>query len=228
MRQHASECSSASPGAGGPPCGSTDGAGAVMLPTNLCLLTSTYEKPHPAHHPAWMRRGASCFTDSRPASEDRTRVCGRASDTSVTTSALRLPLARETIRSRWPSSSPVRSRDRSRREGEPRRLPSSKSPRPAAPFRTPGSDLRLTSRRCRRVVSFATPFHSEGRPCGPLRGSGPRARVRCRRITLLGPRLRLPTSADFRATCGFALASVRSSLRAAEVISRLLAWTEMT
>jgi len=73
LRQHAAGRSSASPGAGGPPCGSTDCAGAVMLPTNLCLLTSTYEKPHPAHHPAWMRRGASCFTDSRPASEDRTR-----------------------------------------------------------------------------------------------------------------------------------------------------------
>jgi hypothetical protein len=86
MRQHAAVRSQASPDAGGPPCGSTDGAGAKMLPTNLCLLTSTYEKPHPAHHPAWMRRGAGCFTDSRPASEDRTGLCGRPSDASVTAS----------------------------------------------------------------------------------------------------------------------------------------------
>lgn len=60
-------------------------------------------------------------------------------------------------------------------------------------------------------------------------GPGPRARARCRRIALLGPRLRLPTFADFRATCGFAQASVRpSTLRAAEITSRLLAWAEMT
>ena len=46
---------------------------------------------------------------------------------------------------------------------------------------------------------------------------------RCRRITLLGPRLRLPTSADFSSDVRFALASVRSStMRATEVDSAYL------
>jgi hypothetical protein len=62
----------------------------AMLPTNLCLLTSTYEKPHPAHHPAWMRRGAAVSRTADPLRRTAHAVCGRASDVSVAPSRLRV------------------------------------------------------------------------------------------------------------------------------------------
>lgn len=58
---------------------------------------------------------------------------------------------------------------------------------------------------------------------------GPRARARCRRIALLGPRLRLPTSADFSSDVRIRPGERSTlALRAAGITSRLLAWTEMT
>jgi len=153
------ETSSVSPGAGGGLAAHRRRRGA-MLPTNLCLLTSTYEKPHPVHHPAWMRRGAAVSRTGDPLRRTAQGVRGRASDASVTAPIVGAAArADDASLSVWPSSSPPRSRDRSRREGEPRRLPSSKSPRPATPFRTPGSDLPPAAWRLRHAAVFATPFH---------------------------------------------------------------------
>jgi len=153
------ETSSASPDAGGGPCGS---------PT--APERDAPDQPLPAHvyvrenrTPLITRRG--CAGES-PFHGRTTRFGGPhtvcAAEPLTPPSPPRSsapPLARTTPPSRGGlSSSPARSRDRSCREGEPRRLPSSKSPRPATSFRTPGSDLPLAPWRC-LGASFATPFH---------------------------------------------------------------------
>jgi len=185
----------------------------TMLPTNLCLLTSTYEKPHLAHHPAWMRRGVAVSRTGDPLRRTA-HVCAAEPLTppSPPRSFGATARADDASLTRWPSSSPPRSRDRSRREGEPRRLPSSKSPRPATPFRTPGSDLPPSGVALAPLRQLRDAF-SPRRDLADLRGRAPVHASRCRRIALLGPRLRLPISADWRTTRGFTLASVRPSRR---------------
>jgi len=138
----------------------TDGAGArCSRPTSACSRLRT-RKPHPAHHPAWMRRGVAVSRTDDPLRRTAHGVRGRASDASVTPSIVGRRRSRgRRLSLEVASSSPPRSRDRSRREDEPRRLPSNKSPRPATSFRTPGSGLPLAPWRCRLAASFATPFH---------------------------------------------------------------------
>ena len=90
-----------------------------------------------------------------------------------------------------------RRRDRRRRDrvtdhGEPRRLPPSKSPRPATLFRTRGSDLRLDAGRCDRLAaSFATPLHPGRALSDALRAGSPCTRPLPGGIALLGPPLQL-------------------------------------
>jgi len=68
---HRVEISSVSLDAGGSPCSLPDGLGArCTRPTSAYSRLRT-RIPRPAHHPAWVRQGAGCFTDSRPASGDR-------------------------------------------------------------------------------------------------------------------------------------------------------------
>jgi len=148
-----------------------DGAGTrCSRPTSA--YSRTYENPYPAHHPAWMRRGARCFTDSRPASVDRTPE--RAAEPLASLSPLRPCFAtrlRKTTHRRLGRAR--RRRDRVNDQGgraSRDAFHQSKSPRPATSFRTPGSDLLLDARRCCRLAaSFATPLRPGRSPCGPLR-----------------------------------------------------------
>jgi hypothetical protein len=148
----------------------------VMLPTNLCLLTCTYEKPHPAHHPAWMRRGAAVSRTADPLGGTAHGLCGRASGASVA-APMRCAVrsrGRRTFRGGLARRRRDRVTDRvgraSRDAFHPARALAPRRPfgRPARTFRSPRG-AAAPVRPSRRL------FTAE-RPHGPSR-PGPRARV---------------------------------------------------
>jgi len=165
------ETSSASPGAGGGLAAHRRRRG-TMLPTNLCLLTSTYEKTAPRSSPGVDAPGSRRFTDGRPASEDRARVRGRTSDASVTASIVGAPLARNA-----PSRGGLARRRRDRvtdRAGRASRdaFHPARALAPRRPFGRPARAFHQRNGASRHAAGFATPFH-RGEPRGPPRPMPP-------------------------------------------------------
>lgn len=174
-RQRVADGSSASPGAGGSPCGSPT-APERDAPDRL-VPTHVYERePEPRSSPGVGAPGSPLFTNSRPASEDRTPE--RAADPLAPPSPHRVkprPLARTTLSRRGLARRHGdRVTDRPR-EGEPRRLPFGQEPSPHDAL----SDVRLgpsTRGRggaCHHTASLATPFRPSAALSSCLRAGSP-------------------------------------------------------